>query len=180
MPEKQRGVYVVALTEKADTLAATVAEAPISWAAIEQLLMVRPELTLDGQRPTPVQLAKRISAFWLPDETIVYVGLATSLCERVGSFYRTPIGARRPHSGGWFLKTLTNLDQLHVHFATTDFEEAEKEMLRVFVDNVSPETQARLHDPDHPWPFANLELRRGRRKIRKLHGIKGARGDIAS
>jgi hypothetical protein len=36
-----------------------------------------------------------------------------------------------------------------------------------------------LHDPAHPWPFANLEIRRDGRKIRKRHGIKGARGDIS-
>jgi hypothetical protein len=77
------------------------------------------------------------------------------------------------------LKTLANLNDLYVHFAfTTEFDAAEVAMLEAFVTAVSPETQTSLADPDHPWPFANLEIRRAGRKIRKRHGIRGARGDL--
>jgi hypothetical protein len=51
-------------------------------------------------------------------------------------------------------------------------------MLNGFVAGVSSNTRAALADPEHPWPFANLELRRDGRKIRKRHGIKGAPGDM--
>jgi hypothetical protein len=179
LPPTESGIYVVALTDDQDSLDGALPLAPISPPAIEELLAVRPELTLDGRRPTADELAARIAAFWLPDETIVYIGLATSLRSRVRGFYRTPIGARRPHSGGWFLKTLANLDDLYVHFARiSDFDAAEIAMLAGFVALVSPESCALLADPDHPWPFANLEIRRAGRKIRKRHGIKGARGDL--
>jgi hypothetical protein len=175
--EDRSGVYAVALTPDPHSLEA-LSTAPISTLAISELLTVRPELTVDGKRPTVAELSSRISAFWLPDEPIVYIGLATSLRSRVGSFYRTPIGARRPHSGGWFLKTLSNLECLSVHFAhVADFDAAETEMLEAFVTDVSPVALRGLADPAHPWPFANLELRRHGRKIRKAHGIKGARGD---
>jgi hypothetical protein len=168
------------VTDELGSLEATMPIAPISRAAIQELLAVRPELTLDGRRPSPAELASRIAAFWLPDEPILYMGLATSLRTRVGSFYRTPIGARRPHSGGWFLKTLSNLESLYVHSASAaDFDTAERDMLEAFVAHVSPPTRTALADPDHPWPFANLELRRGGQKIRKVHGITGARGDIS-
>jgi hypothetical protein len=179
LPNNRSGVYVVATGQEPDSLDRMLAQAPISGAAIEELLAVRPELTLDGQRPTADELASRIAAFWLPDEPIVYIGLATSLRTRVRSFYRTPLGAARPHSGGWFLKTLANLDGLYVHFApAVDFDAAEIAMLDAFVAGVSRATRTRLADPDHPWPFANLEIRQGGRKIRKRHGIKGARGDL--
>jgi hypothetical protein len=175
------GVYVVALTDEPESLACTLPNAPISEAAIEHLLKVRPELTLDGTRPSSTELSARIGAFWLPDELILYIGLATSLRSRIGSFYTTPIGARRPHSGGWFLKTLSNVDRLFVHSAHCGgFDTAETVMLEAFVGAVSPVTRAALADPAHPWPFANLELLRGGRKIRKAHGIKGARGDLAA
>lgn len=36
-------------------------------------------------------------------------------------------------------------------------------------------TKAQLVDPDHPFPFANLEWPPG---VRKRHGITGARGDM--
>jgi hypothetical protein len=176
--DERSGVYVVALAEQPDVLNVLPA-APIARAAIDQLLAVRPELTLAGRRPSGSELAERLAGFWLPDETIVYIGLATSLRSRVRGFYRTPIGAKRPHSGGWFLKALANLDELYVHFARTgDFDAAEVAMLERFVAGVSPLSSAGLADSEHPWPFANLEVRGGERKIRKRHGIKGARGDV--
>lgn len=62
----------------------------------------------------------RFRAFWPGDEVVAYIGLAgTSLRKRVGRYYRTPLGARRPHAGGWWLKTLTVLDDLWVHYAAT-------------------------------------------------------------
>jgi hypothetical protein len=178
-PGDQRGgVYVVALTDRLKALE-VLPTAPISHTAIDKLLAVRPELALDRRRPTRRELARRIAGFWLPDETIVYIGLATSLRSRVRGFYTTPIGAKRPHSGGWFLKTLANPDHFYVHFArVADFDVAEMTMLEAFVAGVSPSARAALADPEHPWPFGNLELRRGGRKIRKRHGITGARGDI--
>jgi hypothetical protein len=175
----ESGVYAVALTDDPNALSRTRA-APISPTAIDALMSARPELTLDGRRPSRDQLTARIEGFWLPDEPVLYVGLATSLRSRIGAFYRTPIGARRPHSGGWFLKTLEILDQLHVHFARVhEFDAAEVAMLDAFIGGVSRVARAGLTDPERPWPFANLEIRRGDRKLRKRHGISGARGDIA-
>lgn len=179
MAEQRSGVYVVALTRDCHSLESTLPAAPMSRAAIEELLAVRPELTLDGRRPTAAELAARIAAFWLPDEVVVYIGLATSLRSRVAGYYKTPLGARRPHSGGWFLKTLDGLDRLHVHFAhVSHFDAAEEAMLEAFIAGVSEAARALLPDPAHPFPFANIELRRGARKLRKAHGIKGTRGDI--
>lgn len=181
LPDERSGVYAVALTDASASLEGTLPAVPISAAAIAELLVVRPELTLDGRRPSAEKLAARIGAFWFPDEPIVYIGLATSLRSRVRGYYTTPLGARRPHAGGWFLKTLSNLDQLYVHFArVAEFDDAECAMLEAFVAGVSPATCAQLADPAHPWPFANLEIRRDGRKIRKVHGIRGARGDLAA
>jgi hypothetical protein len=178
--DTRSGVYAVALTDEPDALN-VLSAAPIAKSAIERLLAVRPGLTLDGRRPSEAELAERIAGFWLPDETIVYIGLATSLRSRVRSFYRTPVGAKRPHSGGWFLKTLANLESLYVHFACVgEYDDAEAAMLEGFVAAVSPTARAEIADPEHPWPFGNLELRRGGRKIRKRHGIKGARGELSS
>src|SRR4051812_31009717 len=46
------GIYVVALTDKLDDLDAVLPTAPISPAAVDELLDARPELTLDRARPT--------------------------------------------------------------------------------------------------------------------------------
>jgi len=175
--ESERGVYVVALTEKRDSLVEAQGEAALSDAAAEHLLAVRPELRVDGRRPTAAELCARIAAFWLPDEVIVYIGLGgTSVASRVSAYYGTPLGAKRPHAGGWVLKMLEpdDLQRLYVHFAAAqDPDGAEDDMLRRFCSQVSKRTLARLPDPEHPFPFANLEWPRG---VRKAHGITGARG----
>ena len=176
IPEIGPGVYVVALTADAEANVPVLETCPISEAAVEFLLQARPELSLDGERPDAHALSARVSGFWLPDEVILYIGLAgTSLRKRVGQYYRTPLGARKPHAGGWFLKLLSALGRLTVHFARCDDPQtAESHIIGAFCAGVSDKTRRSLIDPDHPFPFANLEWPPG---VRKRHGIAGARGD---
>jgi hypothetical protein len=164
-------VYIISLTESLDACDGTLIEAPLAVAEFQRWLRERPELTLDGIRPTVQQLMDRIQRFWVPDEVILYIGLAgTSLSRRLGQYYRTPIGARSPHAGGYFLKLLSNLNQLWVHYARCpNFELAEDEMLRRFCEHVSQDSKRTLQDPTHPFPFANLEW-----CTRKAHGLLGA------
>ncbi|OBJ58247.1 hypothetical protein A9W95_11905 [Mycobacterium sp. 1423905.2] len=141
---------------------------------MQELLDARHELLLDGQRPSRDQLAERIASMWLPDETVLYVGLAgTSVAERVRQYYNTPLGARKPHAGGWPLKTLVDLDEVWVHYAAcASVDVAERTMLDAFLDGVSASARATACDPELPLPFANLTVPRG---ARKRHGISGAR-----
>ncbi len=72
-------------------------------------------------------------------------------------YYKTPPGAARPHAGGWWLKTLSALGDLHVHFAATaDFKNAEENMLRRFAANVSDDSRNHLPADGPIMPFANL------------------------
>jgi hypothetical protein len=164
---------VIALTADVDDDDG-LAHAPISARAITNLLAVRPELTLRGYRPTEEQLTSALAEMWVPEVAVVYGGKAgTSLRTRVNQYYRTTLGARSPHAGGWPLKTLSNLADLRVHFAAcTDPGGAETKMLDAFTAQVPTAMRAGLSDPLLPLPFANLEDGRGRRKD---HGIKGAR-----
>jgi hypothetical protein len=50
---------------------------------------------------------------------------------------------------------------------------AEHEMLGFFVSGVSKTSRKALHDPDHPFPFANLEYPPG---TKKNHGISRGTG----
>jgi hypothetical protein len=172
-------VYAVSLISDTTAVGPSVKACPISLDALDVLLEARPELRLDGERPDASELSARVSGFWLPDEVILYIGLAgTSVSKRVGQYYRTPLGARKPHAGGWFLKLLTCLDDLTVHFAEcVDPDSAESSMLEAFCNDVSEESRGTLIDPDHPFPFANLEWPRG---VRKHHGIVGAKGELGA
>jgi hypothetical protein len=71
------GIYMVALTDVLDRVDGTLAKAPASLSPLKKLLERRPELTLDKMpEPTRRQLQVRLSEFWLPDETVLYIGLA--------------------------------------------------------------------------------------------------------
>src|SRR5581483_266787 len=78
---------------------------------------------------------------------------------------------------GWFIKTLSVLPACFVHWAPTDDPSgAEDAILRSFCRGVSDATRASLLDPEHPFPFANLEWPPG---TRKRHGITGAKAALA-
>jgi hypothetical protein len=176
------GIYVVALTAALDGLDGVRERAPISRRAVDALLGVRPELTLDERRPAAAELVSRLAGFWFPDEVAVYIGMAGArktrprngeLTERVSEYYTTPLGANGPHAGGWPLKTLTCLDELYVHYAYCEnVSDAEGDCLGWFAKHVSDATRARLYDAVRVMPFANLAFPRGRPKA---HGIRGAR-----
>jgi hypothetical protein len=176
------GIYVVALTDELNSRAGALAAPPISEAAVKELLAVRPELTLDGARPTREQLHRRLARFWFPDEVVVYIGLAGlrtnrpaqgEVAKRVREYYDTPLGANGPHAGGWPLKTLACLHELYVHYAYCGrVNVAEHDCIGYFAEHVSEKTRASLHDPVRVMPFANLEFPQG---SPKNHGIRGAR-----
>ena len=179
VPVTSPGVYLVALTDNLESTEESRPRCPLSLEAVQALLDARAELRMDGNRPGADALAERIASFWLPDEAVLYVGLAgTSLASRVDQYYKTPLGARRPHAGGYFLKLLSVLPDLHVHYApTSDSSSAEDRMLSMFCSNVSDDTKAVLRDPAHPFPFANLEWPAGTRKSHGLTGTREPRAD---
>ena len=123
---------------------------------------------MDGERPTSRALAARLHDFWLPGQTVVYVGMTpASIGGRVGAFYRTPLGDRKPHSGGQWLQTLRGLDRARVWWAVTDApEEYEDALFNAFAAAVdtSPAAAPRLPDRAVVLPFANLQTATGVRK----------------
>ena len=173
-PTDKAGVYVVSLHGDPNG-AAGVAEAPIEEATVAAWIQRVQLLTLDGTRPQPAVLVQRLACYWLPDEAIVYVGKATSLRQRLRQYYSTPLGDRRPHAGGHWIKTLGNLRSLTVHYAETsvavDPENVERHMLTTFARGMSAATRSAHPQPGLAIPFANLEIKGvGRRN----HGIKNS------
>ena len=64
-------------------------------------------------------LKDRLDKFWLPDENILYIGKTDcvgGLKKRIGQYYSTEIGERKPHAGGHWIKTLNILNELFVHY----------------------------------------------------------------
>lgn len=176
------GVYVVAVTAEVNSAGNSFPACPLSRQALDALLAVRPELRLDGARPNAEALGERLAAFWLPEEPVLYIGLAGprkrpptagELSKRVAEYYATSLGARSPHAGGWPLKTLAIMGEVLVHYAYCErVNDAEQAMLHAFAQGVSPAAREQLHDSHRVMPFANLEFPPG---VRKRHGITGAK-----
>ena len=159
------GVYVI-------ELAAPLPEPPIDLTKVGKWLERLPAMRLDGERPTSKQVAARLASFWWPDQAIVYIGMtANSIGGRIRGFYETPLGDRRPHRGGHWLKTLRSLDDFRVWWASTDaaeeYEDAAFDAFAASVGGGRPDRPAGAI----PIPWANLERSR---ELRQPHGISGA------
>jgi hypothetical protein len=77
---------------------------------------------------------------------------------------------------GWFLKLLSNLADLYVHYVPVDDpEKVEGAMIHAYGAGLSDATRRTIRDPAHPFLFANLEYPK---RVYKLHGITGARGEV--
>lgn len=129
----------------------------------------------DNPNPTVEEIVDRLSKFWLPDESILYIGQTTrqTLKARVNQYYKTCLGHPRPHAGGHWIKTLSILDKTFVHYADCDNPKStEDALISHFVSGISSDTKKLLFDSEHPFPFANLEFPKGNRK---KHGITGSR-----
>lgn len=184
VPASGPGVYLVSTNRDPDDADSEPTQRiGVSPAAVGELLTNCPRLRLDGIQPAASALMRRLEAMRPADEPVLYIGLAgSSVSTRTGQYYRTPLGAAKPHAGGWPLKCLGGLDQLWVHFAScVAVTTVERIMLRAFSGQVDGRTASLLADPAAPLPFANLEYftREGRR-VRKQHGIRGASSRAAS
>lgn len=163
------GVYCVSISSKEDVLK-TIGKYPVSLNAIEEWISYVPAMRIDGNIPTVETITERLNKFWLPKETILYIGKAgSSLKKRVNQYYKTKLGDKRPHAGGHWLKTLDIINELNVFWTTSgdqDAEELEGELLSKFVESINYKDE--LYDSKHPFPFANLEYPKGNRKIHNI------------
>lgn len=172
------GVYVVTSTRELSDPVGRIRTYQPNLSAFEVLRRACPSITVDGAPATNEKLSERIGAFWIPESTIMYVGLAgTSVRKRVDQYYGTQIGQRSPHAGGWWLKTLVGLESLFVHYAEAQRPRlAEDRLLKTFAAAVLPSARGALHDPERVAPFANVEVQAG---MRKRHGMAGYKKERA-
>ena len=165
VPAQGPGVFVIEMPEPRAT-------APIELTRVGKWIERVDGLLLDGQRPSSRALASRLASFWLPSETVLYVGATdASIGRRVTAIARTELGDRRPHSGAHWLKTLRSLDGIRVWWTLTDApEEYEDALLAAFAASVPATDLASLPDREVILPWANLRRPTGERKSTGLTG----------
>ena len=130
--------------------------APIDISAVGTWLARVEMLRVDGERPTGKVLAARLAAWWLPGETIVYVGSAKSLGRRIEALSATPLGDARPNPAGQWLKALRGFEGGRLWWAASDAaEEYEDALLEAFAAAVPAAVAAALPGGAPILPFAN-------------------------
>ena len=159
------GVFVVELV-------APLATAPIELTRVGKWIERVETLRLDGERPTSKALAARLASFWLPVQTVLYIGSSeVSVARRVAAMAKTELGDRRPYAGGHWLQALRGLETARIWWsATTATEEYEDALFDAFAAAVGDDELAGLPDRDVVLPFANLRRGDGRRKATGLSG----------
>jgi transcription elongation factor GreA len=160
------GIFVI-------ELAAPLAEIPVDHGALRTWLERVPDLRLDGHTPTPHELAADLRRWWLPGESVLFIGsTAKSLAGRAAALAATGIGDRRPFGSAWRLRVLKDPAKLRLWWAETDAaEEYADAAFDAFSAGVDPASVARLPDPSLVLPFGNTEAPDGRRAEHGLTGL---------
>lgn len=161
-----QGVYVISTSEDPDKHLGLTSEPLFDDVQIENWINTVPNFTLNGMRPTIENVKIHLRQFWFNDESILYVGKAPyrrngdGVSNRVEEYYNTRIGKGGPHSGGQWIKVLSNLNTFTVYYAFCDNpSETEHEMLDCFMKNVSESSLLNCFDQNLPLPFANIKFK---------------------
>lgn len=169
VPERAPGVYVIETPEPTK-------EPPLDHGAIRGWLERTPHLRLDGERPLPGDLARRLAMFWLPDTPVLFIGSAPrSIAGRIAAQEATELGSRRPYPGAYWLRTLRDPGRWRVWWARTEaVEEYADALMSAFARSLDPEAVSHLPAGTPVVPFGNLGSVTGERRA---HGITGALTD---
>ena len=175
--ENKEGVYVVATSENPDKHLGISDLPNFDDQLINLWISKLPNFQIDGTTATLTTLKKRLTDFWFPDESVLYIGKAptrkngSGISKRVTEYFSTCIGDGGPHSGGQWIKVLKDLNTFTVYYGACDKPSVvENQMLNFFKSNVSKTSLANLYDKILPIPFANINITGN-----KNHGLKNQR-----
>ncbi len=167
----QNGVYIVSLGSDIKYLPSEPSTPQFDVEQVNLWLHNADGILLDLKRPSRQELLERLRSFWLPDESILYIGKAEkqTLSERICQFYNHKVGKKSPHTGGYWLKLLSYHKETYIHLIKTKNSKViEEEMLQFFIGHVSEVSKSSLKDKELTLPFANLQLRS---RVIKNHGL---------
>lgn len=177
---QEEGVYIVSTSQDPNLNNGIHNTIPVSKQIIQKWISKMNGFELDKEVTFDTsKIIQRLSEFWLSDENILYIGKAPirksnkGIGNRVNEYYRTDYGERSPHAGGHWIKSLTILDNVFVHYILCDnSSNVENQLLNYFIQNVSNTSKEQLRDKELTLPFANLELTKGRIKKHGLGNMK--------
>jgi hypothetical protein len=151
------GVYAISLCRDPRCNDGLLPRAPIDVDKVKAWIKRVPTFCFRGHTsPKPRTVTDFLAQFWFCDESIVYIGKAKCLHKRLQNFRSHTLGNRSPHAGGHWVKTLSNLDRLFIHFCicqTVQVAEAKEDAaLKLFKSQISPRRRRGIQNL---IPFAN-------------------------
>ena len=166
------GVYVISLT---DDINKDSCKYPfeIDNEVFNNWINKATNLTIDGRKVTrKEQVQDYLKQFWKPNEHILYIGQTSSksksIQKRVGEYYSHKVGNSGSHSGGYWLKLLSNLNDCNVYFAKCkNPKNTEFKMIMYFAEMYSGKSFYEMDNIALNLPFANLKV-----DVEKEHNIK--------
>ena len=170
------GIFFVSLSAKPDANAMVLSEAPLDETKLSAWISSPGDiLCLDGEPCTDTGLLRqRMNQFWLPEESIVYIGQVFSMGgikKRIDQLYKTGPGKRMQNVDGYWIKSLRNLNEMYIHYISVmNAEQISAGIIARFSSqakcgpNVRPDKLA----SETIVPFANLQ---NKMPYLKNHGI---------
>ena len=170
--EKSSGVYLIALTDDPSSNESIAVDFGIDEMVFKDWLDKKTGLKICENEVKKLQeIEKYLLSKWHPNQNILYIGeTKTNLRTRIKSFYNYKVGNSGPHSGGYWLKLLSCLENTFIYYAKSDLSrETEFKMLLHFIELLSDNNLYDISEPAKYLPFANLKV-----DVTKLNDIKKA------
>lgn len=143
--------------------------------AINAWLDISQRVTINELEANSKTIIKELNTHWKPTETILYIGQtstsAKGLQKRLKDFDSHKPGNKGPHSGGYWIKLLSNLKNLKVYYAPCEnaYDAEFKMLLKFVILSAKQDEIMKIENLGQYLPFANRTADFDRR-----HNIKGA------
>jgi len=173
IPEFGNGVYVISTSSNPAKNEGITPQCTIEKAVFKKWKELSPDLNVDGENSIN-HFQNELNKYWKPNQNILYIGESSSetngLSKRIKQFYDHQVGCKGPHTGGYWIKLLAQLNDLNVYYAVCDNpRDTEFKMLMYFIEKSIGKSFYELQSLGSHLPFANLKV-----DFQKKHGISNA------
>jgi hypothetical protein len=172
------GVYVISLAKSGKTKTPHKSPLKICETTYANWISEAKNLNIQNVPVTDIkQVESYLEKFWKTDQNILYIGESTSktnpIQKRVNQFYIHKVGQKGPHSGGYWLKLISQLENVNIYYAEcSNPREVEFKLLMKFVELQTGKSFYDLTNFSNCFPFANLKV-----DVLKSHEIKATTND---
>lgn len=161
IPIKGNGVYVISSSSNSTINKGITSSCKVNEEVFKKWKSFSPELHVNNIS-TIEAIEKEIKKFWKPKENILYIGESSSetngLAKRVNQFYIHQVGWKGPHTGGYWIKLLSQLEELYVYYSVCDHpRDTEFKMLLYFMEQSADKSFYEIQELGKHLPFANMK-----------------------